>query len=74
MPIACSIAVADKEIKLKDDILIMGELELSGKLRAVSNVYAACQTAISMGIKKCIVPKAKLGDALKVDGMKVYGA
>ncbi|MCK9170451.1 MAG: YifB family Mg chelatase-like AAA ATPase [Treponema sp.] len=57
-----------------DDILIMGELELSGRVRSVRAVHAAASTAASGGIMRCIVPAADAGEAREVPGMKVYGA
>lgn len=65
-----------KETSQKDDspILIMGELELSGKIRPVRGVHAAASTAASGGIMRCIVPSANADEAREVSGMKVFGA
>ncbi|MCR4742291.1 MAG: ATP-binding protein, partial [Treponema sp.] len=38
---------------LSDPILVMGELELSGKIRSVKGVHAAVSTAASCGIMRC---------------------
>ncbi|MCR5613494.1 YifB family Mg chelatase-like AAA ATPase [Treponema sp.] len=57
-----------------DGILVMGELELSGKVRAVRGVHAAASTAIASGIRYCIVPRENAGEAREVDGMKVFAA
>ena len=38
-------------------VLVMGELELSGKVRPTAKVFAALQTAVSYGIKYAIIPK-----------------
>lgn len=56
------------------DILVMGELELSGKVRPVRAVHAAASTAASGGITRCIVPAANVGEAREVPGMRVFGA
>ena len=55
-------------------VLIMGELELSGKIRAVRGVHAAAATAAAGGIFRCIVPAANAEEAREVNGMKVFGA
>lgn len=55
-------------------VLIMGELELSGKIRPVRGVHAAASTAASGGIMRCIVPSANANEAREVPGMKVFGA
>ena len=39
------------------DVFVMGELELSGKLRTTRNEFAALQTAVGEGIKYAIIPK-----------------
>lgn len=55
-------------------ILVMGELELSGKVRAVRGVNAAANTAIENGITRCIVAKDNENEAREVAGMRVFGA
>lgn len=55
-------------------ILIMGELELSGKIRAVRGIHAAAATAMANGIRRCIVPAANTEEAREAAGMKVFGA
>lgn len=59
---------------LREDILVMGELELSGKLRPVKGIHAAVSTAASCGINMCIVPIQNESEALEVNGMQVFGA
>ena len=83
LPIALSVLSAKKLhsrdgdsdcFKIKESILVMGELELSGKIRAVRGVHAAASTAVALGIKKCIVPNANAQEAREVYGMSVFGA
>ena len=57
-----------------DDVLVMGELELNGKVRPVRGIHAAVSTAQSSGIRLCIVPSANSDEAREVPGMKVFGA
>ena len=67
--------VLDRDSKfISEDILIMGELELSGKVRPVKGVHAAVSTASMAGIRKCIVPSANATEAREVSGMQVFGA
>ena len=54
--------------------LIMGELELSGKVRSVRGVNAAAATAREQGICCCIVPADNAQEARSVSGMKVFAA
>lgn len=59
LPVALAILREAREVPVsKDtDVFVMGELELSGKVRATAKVFAALQTAVSNGIKYAIVPK-----------------
>ena len=59
---------------IDEQVLIMGELELSGKIRAVKGINAAVSTAVSNGIKYCIVPGLNFDEAVEVRGAKIYGA
>ena len=52
-------------------VLVMGELELSGNLRPVRGIHAAVSTAISLGIKTCIVCSENAPEASGIKGMKV---
>lgn len=57
-----------------EQILVMGELELSGKVRPVKGINAAVSTALAGGISKCIVPSQNASEAREVAGVMVYGA
>ncbi|MBR1911579.1 MAG: YifB family Mg chelatase-like AAA ATPase [Treponema sp.] len=57
-----------------EDILVVGELELNGKVRPVKGIHAAVSTAHAGGIRLCIVPAANMDEAREVRGMKVFGA
>ncbi len=73
--LALALAVLQaKEECCGEKILVMGELELNGKIRPVKGIHAAVSTALSKGINFCIVPKANEREALEVRGMNVFGA
>ncbi|MCQ2587539.1 MAG: YifB family Mg chelatase-like AAA ATPase [Treponema sp.] len=59
---------------ISEPILVMGELELSGRVRAVKGVHAAVSTAAGCGIMRCIVPAQNAEEAREVSGVQVYGA
>ena len=56
-----------------ENVLVLGELELSGKVRPVRAVHAAVESARAMGIYNVIVPEENVAEALEVPGMKVMG-
>lgn len=55
-----------------ENVLVMGELELSGYIRPVRGVHAACSTALASGIMYAIVPMGNLNEALAT-GIKAIG-
>ena len=55
-----------------ENVLVMGELELSGAIRPVRGIHAACSTALATGIMYAIVPTANLYEALET-GIKAIG-
>ena len=68
LPIA--LGILQKEFT--ENVLVMGELELSGYIRPVRGVHAACSTALATGIQYAIVPRENLDEALAT-GIKAIG-
>ena len=60
-----SIALGVLQKQFTKNVLVMGELELSGAIRPVRGVYAACSTALASGIQYAIVPSENLTEALE---------
>lgn len=79
LPIALGVLAANAEANgekqfITDPILVMGELELSGKVRPVKGIHAAVSTAVAAGIMRCIVPVQNADEAREIPGVQVYGA
>lgn len=78
LPVALGVLKASASAKsesgfIDEPVLVMGELELSGKLRSVKGIHAAVSTAVSCGILRCIVPVQNADEAREVAGAVVYG-
>lgn len=63
LPIAFSVLNANEtarnpDTKTEDVIGVIGELELSGKVRAVKGIHAFISSALSSGIDRFVIPKA----------------
>ncbi len=56
LPIALGVLAKAKGLE-PDNVLVMGELDLSGMVRSCSGVYPALSTAVGAGIKYAIIPK-----------------
>lgn len=55
------------------DTLFIGELSLDGKLKKVNGILPICIEALKYGMKKIIVPKENLTEALLVKDIKAVG-
>lgn len=66
------IALGVLQKNFSENVLVMGELELSGAIRPVRGIHAACSTALASGIQYAIVPRENLNEALET-GIKAIG-
>ena len=57
-----------------DDLVVIGELCLDGRLRCVPGVLPMVMAAAARGIRRVVVPEPQIGEAALVDGVEVYGA
>ncbi len=74
LPISVAILKSVGEITNSDvsDYIIMGELGLDGRIRAINGVLPALISARSEGHKNFIIPKANEKEASYIDGINVY--
>jgi magnesium chelatase family protein len=63
LPIAIAVMAAAGLVPPPDNTLVMGELELSGRIRPVRGVLAATAAGLAAGIRDFIVPAANAGEA-----------
>jgi len=68
LPIALSVMAAEGIVQITGDILVMGELELSGKVRPVHGVLAAIFAGLKEGIDEFIVPAENACEAAILAG------
>ncbi|MDX2471964.1 MAG: YifB family Mg chelatase-like AAA ATPase [SAR324 cluster bacterium] len=76
LPMALAILEASEKLPQKSlkEYLIVGELSLEGKLRAVNGVLAMALAAKKAGIKAMIVPKKSAPAASLVQGVAIFPA
>ena len=63
LPIALSVMAAAGIAPVSGNLLVMGELELSGRIRPVRGVLAAIAAGLAEGINEFIVPAENAGEA-----------
>jgi magnesium chelatase family protein len=76
LPIAIALILAGRQIKARglDDILLLGELALDGRLVPVRGVLSMVIAAREHGITQVILPDANAHEVQAVQGMCVYPA
>lgn len=75
LPIAVAILASIGEVNLQEseEILMVGELSLDGRIKPVPGVLPIVMEAKKRGCKTCIVPKENQGEATLVEGVEVIG-
>ncbi|MBN1964137.1 MAG: DNA repair protein RadA [Anaerolineae bacterium] len=69
LAVAIAIASSYRDIPVPADLAIVGEIGLSGELRAVSQLPIRLNEAAKLGFKRILVPRTRRKDAL--DGAKL---
>jgi DNA repair protein RadA/Sms len=65
--LATAIASSYRERPVSADLALIGEVGLSGELRAVSRLALRVKEAAKLGFKRCLVPKAGGGEQLRAE-------
>ena len=72
LPVALAIASSYREQAIADDLAAIGEIGLTGEIRAVSNLTQRLAEVSRFGFKKCIIPY-KTPKKLEIpEGLTVY--
>ena len=71
--IVAAIASNFRNIPVKEDMVIFGEVGLAGEMRAVNMAEARLVEAFKLGFYECILPKANCKGIKKPKDMKIYG-
>ncbi|MCB0019751.1 MAG: DNA repair protein RadA, partial [Anaerolineales bacterium] len=70
LAIAVAVASSAKDRPVHADMAFIGEIGLSGELRAVSQLDARLREAEKLGFKRCIVPRSSVRrETVKPEGM-----
>jgi DNA repair protein RadA/Sms len=72
LAIITAIASSFRDIKLPKDLVLFGEVGLTGEVRAVDRVQLRLKEAKKMGFNKCIIPEGNL-KGLEIEGIEVVG-
>ncbi len=74
LPMLIAILLASGQLKIQpENAVLLGEVALDGRIRAVNGVLAIAITAQQNGIKDIFVPSENAFEAAVIDGINVYG-
>ena len=72
LPVVLAIASSYREKAIPDDLVAIGEIGLTGEVRAVSNLAQRLSEVARLGFKKCVIPY-KIPTKLEIpEGLTVY--
>jgi DNA repair protein RadA/Sms len=69
--IACAVVSSMNNKPLGDNLMIIGEIGLTGEIRGVTNVLQRVKEAAKMGFGRCIIPKSNYDKDMEKLGMKI---
>ncbi len=56
LAVAMSLVSSLKDVPIRDDAIVFGEIGLAGEMRSVSHIEARISEASRLGFKKCVLP------------------
>lgn len=72
LPVVLAIASSYRDTAIADDLVAIGEVGLTGEIRAVSNLEQRLSEVARLGFKKCIIPKSHSDNIVIPHGLAVY--
>lgn len=74
LAVACAINSSFRDTPVAADMAFVGEVGLSGELRAVSQLETRLREAAKLGFRRCLVPQSRALKGLKVSGLEILVA
>ena len=71
--IAMAIVSSFKNRAVSSDMIVMGEVGLSGEVRAVSMIPVRVQEAKKLGFATCVIPSVCMNSVKEISGIKIIG-
>lgn len=71
--IAMAVTSSFKNRAIDDEMLVVGEVGLSGEVRAVSQIQTRVQEAKKLGFTTCVIPKVCMESVKEMKGIKIIG-
>jgi len=71
--IVCAVASSFLDRPIRSGTVVLGEVGLTGEIRAVGQVETRIGEILKMGFERCIVPKSNLKRTATIKGMELVG-
>ena len=71
LAIACAIASSFRNALCHPDTVIIGEVGLSGEVRAVNRIESRVGEAAKLGFKRCIIPVTNTGSLTNYEDLEI---
>jgi len=72
LPVVLAVASSYRDVTIPDDLVAIGEVGLTGEIRAVSNMSQRLSEIVRLGFKKCIIPRNTSEKLVIPDNLEVY--
>ena len=72
LPVILAVASSYRDQPIADDLVAIGEVGLTGEIRAVSQMSQRLSEVVRLGFKKCIIPRNHSEKLEIPDGLTVY--
>lgn len=72
LPVCLAVASSYRDTPIPNDLVAIGEIGLTGEIRAVSNMSQRLSEVARLGFKRCIIPKINSGKLEIPEDLTVY--
>lgn len=73
LSIVCALASSFRNVAVRDDTIIFGEVGLTGEVRGITQCEKRVHEAQKMGFKRCLVPHANIKHLKSPKGISIIG-
>jgi len=71
LPLAVSIASCNRDVPVKSDTMIVGEIGLGGEIRAVNHIVPRVKEAAKLGFRRALIPSGNSKEASRIKGIDI---
>ena len=74
LAVAMALVSSLKDVPIREDTMVIGEIGLAGEIRSVSNMEARIVEAVRLGFTRCVIPSHGLQKLASVpEGAEIVG-